>query len=137
VALAQISVETGSIAISSRGGKMAGICVVGVYVRDIQQAKEFYCDKLGFEITREYGDCILQLKNEGVTFIIEKIEGDFPIEPCITIGVPTNDLEKEMATLRKSGVTFIHDTPQQFPEGIFAACQDAEGNLVELIEFRE
>lgn len=116
---------------------MAEICVVGVYVRDIQQAREFYCDKLGFEITKEYGDCILQLKNEGVTFIIEKIEGNFPSGPCMTIGVPTNDLGKEMERLRKSGVTFIHDTPQQFPEGIFAACQDAEGNLVELIEFRE
>jgi len=116
---------------------MAKICVVGVYVHDIQQAKEFYCDKLGFEIAREYGDCILQLKNEGVTFIIEKIEGDFPSEPCITMAVPTNDLAKEMERLRGLGVTFIHDTPQQFPEGIFAACQDADGNLLELIEFRE
>ena len=116
---------------------MAGICVVGVYVHDIQRAKEFYCDKLGFEIAREYGDCILQLKNEGVTFVIEKIEGDFPSEPCIAIGVPTDDLVKEMARLRGSGATFIHDAPQQFPEGIFAACEDADGNLVELIEFRE
>ena len=116
---------------------MAKICVVGVYVHDIQQAKEFYCDKLGFEIAREYGDCILQLKNEGVTFIIEKIEGDFPSEPCITMAVPTNDLAKEMERLRGLGVTFIHDTPQQFPEGIFAACQDADGNLLELIEFGE
>ncbi len=114
---------------------MAGICVVGVYVRDIQQAKEFYCHKLGFEVAREYGDCILQLKNDRVTFIIEKIEGDFPSEPCMTIGVPTDDLTKEMERLRGSGVTFIHDTPQQFPEGIFAACQDADGNLIELIEF--
>ena len=116
---------------------MTEICVIGVYVRDIQQAKEFYCDTLGFEIAREYGDCILQLKSEGATFIIEKIEGDFPSEPCMTIGIPTDDLGKEMERLRESGVTFIHDTPQQFPEGIFVACQDADGNLVELIEFRE
>ena len=111
---------------------MAEICVVSVYVRDIQQAEEFYCGKLGFEVARRYGDCILQLKNKGVTFVVEEIEGDFPSEPCITIGVPTNDLVKEMERLRSSGITFIHDTPQPFPEGIFAACKDADGNLLEL-----
>jgi hypothetical protein len=44
---------------------------------------------------------------------------------------------KEMERLRSSGITFVHDTRQQFPEGIFAACRDADGNLVELLEFRE
>jgi lactoylglutathione lyase len=116
---------------------MAEICVVGVYVHDIQKAKEFYCDKLGFEIAREYGDCILQLKSKGVTFIIEKIEGDFPDEPCTAICISTDDLGKEMERLRDLGTTFVHDTPQQFPEGIFVACRDADGNLVELLEFRE
>jgi catechol 2,3-dioxygenase-like lactoylglutathione lyase family enzyme len=116
---------------------MAEICVVGVYVHDIQKAREFYCDKLGFEIAREYGDYILQLKNHGVTFIIEKIEGDFPSGPCMTIGIPTKDLVKEMERLRNMGVMFVHDTPQRFPEGIYAACRDADSNLVELIEFRE
>jgi len=117
--------------------KMAEICVVGVYVRDLQKAKAFYCDKLGFEIVREYGDCILQLKNDGVTFVIEQIDGDFPSDPCITIGIPTTDLDREMERLRGLGVTFIHDAPQQFPEGVFAACRDADGNLLELLEFRE
>ena len=116
---------------------MTEICVIGVYVRDLEQAKEFYCDKLGFEVARRHGDCILQLKNESVTFVVEKIEGDFPSEPCVAIGVPTDDLEGEMERLRSSGVAFFHDTPQPFPEGMFAACRDPDGNLLELLEFKK
>jgi lactoylglutathione lyase len=118
-------------------GDMAEICVVGVYVRDLQKAREFYCDRLGFEIAAQYGDCILQLRTEGVTFVIEEIGGDFPSEPCVAIGIRTDNLEVEMGRLSDLGVTFIHDTPQPFPEGVFAACQDPEGNLLEMLEFRE
>ena len=118
-------------------GEMAEICVVGVYVNDLQKAREFYCDKLGFEIVREYGDCILQLKSEGVTFVIEEIEGDFPEQPCVTLGVRAEDLDTEMERLRDRGVTFFQETPQPFPAGVFAACEDADGNLIELLEFRE
>lgn len=116
---------------------MAEICVVGVYVRDLQKAREFYCDQLGFEIEREYGDCILQLRNQGVTFVIEEIEADSPSEPCVAIGMRTDHLTDEMERLSDLGVTFVHDTPQRFPEGVFAACRDPEGNLIELLEFRE
>jgi len=116
---------------------MTQICVVGVYVRDIKAARQFYCDKLGFEVAAEYGDCIVQLKNEGVVFVVEEIQGDFPQEPCVVIATPTDDIEKEMARLRKLGVTFIHDTPQPFPEGVFTAYRDPSGNLLELLEFKE
>jgi lactoylglutathione lyase len=116
---------------------MTRICVIGIYVHDLQEARAFYCDKLGFEVAREYGDCILQLKNEGVTFVIEKIEGDFPDEPCVVIATPTGNLVEEMERLRGLGVTFIHDTPQPFPEGIYAAYRDPSGNLLELLEFQE
>ena len=116
---------------------MSRICVIGVYVHDIQAAKEFYRDRLGFEVAREYGDCILQLKNEGVPFIIEEIEGNYPDRPCIVVATQTNDLTKEMERLRSLGVTFIHETPQPFPEGVYAAYRDPSGNLLELIEFKE
>jgi catechol 2,3-dioxygenase-like lactoylglutathione lyase family enzyme len=117
--------------------RMAEICVVGVYVRDLQEARAFYCDKLGFEIAAQYGDCILQLKSEGVTFVIEEMAGDFPSEPCVAIGIRSDDLAGDMERLGDQGVTFVYDTPQPFPEGVFAACHDPEGNLLELLEFRE
>jgi predicted enzyme related to lactoylglutathione lyase len=103
----------------------------------LQKARQFECDPLGFEVAAEYGECILQLESEGVTFVIEEIEGDFPSEPCVAIGIRTRDLEGDMGRLSDLGVTFIHDTPQPFPEGVFAACQDPEGNLLEMLEFRE
>lgn len=116
---------------------MPEICVIGVYVRDLQSAREFYCDRLGFEIAGEHGDCILQLKSGGVTFVIEEIRGDFPGQPCVALGIQTRDVERDMEKLREQGVTVIHDAPQPFPEGTFAACRDPDGNLVELLEFRD
>jgi catechol 2,3-dioxygenase-like lactoylglutathione lyase family enzyme len=116
---------------------MAEICVVGVYVRDLPEAREFYCEKLGFEIVREYGDCILQLKSNGITFVVEEIQGDFPDQPCVTIGVRADNLDWEMERLSDLGVTFFQETPEPFPAGVFAACEDPEGNLIELLEFRE
>ncbi|MHC4942165.1 MAG: VOC family protein [Planctomycetota bacterium] len=116
---------------------MPNLCVVTVYVSDLQAARQFYCDRLGFEVEGEFGDCILQLKNEGVALILEKSEGDYPGESRIVIATQTDDLKKEMERLRNEGVSFIHDTPQSFPEGIFAACKDSSGNLLELIEFNK
>ncbi|MDY7040613.1 MAG: VOC family protein [Chloroflexota bacterium] len=116
---------------------MTRICVVSVYVRDIQEAREFYCDKLGFEVAREYGDCILQLENDGVTFVVEKIEGEYPDKPCTVIATQTDDLAGDMEKLRGLDVTFIHDTPQPFPEGVYAACRAPGDNILELVEFKE
>ena len=116
---------------------MAEVCVIGVYVRDLQKARAFYCDKLGFEVVRQYGDCILQLKGNGITFVVEEIQGDFPEQPCITIGVRADDVAEEMARLNGQGVTFFQDTPQPFPAGLFAACEDPDGNLIELLEFTD
>ncbi|MGD2148081.1 MAG: VOC family protein [Anaerolineae bacterium] len=116
---------------------MPELCVIGVYVSNLQEARAFYCDKLGFEIVREYGDCILQLKANGITFVVEEIQGDFPAQPCVTIGVRAGDVAEEMARLSDQGVAFFQDAPQPFPAGLFAACQDPDGNLIELLEFTD
>ena len=116
---------------------MAEICVIGVYVSDLQKARAFYCEKLGFEIVGRHADCILQLRGNGITFIVEEIQGDFPAQPCLTIGVRADDVAEEMARLSDHGVKFFQETPQPFAAGMFAACQDPDGNLIELLEFTD
>jgi len=89
---------------------MNTICVIGVYVSDLVKARELYCEKLGFAVKGEYGDCILQLENGATTFIMEKIEGDYPEKPCIVLATQTDDLAAEIERLKKTGIKFIHKT---------------------------
>ena len=46
---------------------MPNLCVLSINVSDMDQATRFYCDILGFEISRVYDDQIISLKHEGVS----------------------------------------------------------------------
>ena len=114
---------------------MNRICVLSVYVENLSEARQFYIDTLGFEVTAEYGDCLLQLKSEGLTLVLEQVEGDYPGRPCVIPAVEVDNLEEEIARLKQAGVTFIQDQPQDFPAGQFIACRDGSGNIFELLQF--
>ena len=61
---------------------MKNFAVIGIYVDDIEKAKEFYCDALGFEIENTYNDgCILQMKSKGPTIIVELVDKNFDLRP--------------------------------------------------------
>ena len=94
---------------------------VTVYVGDIQEAREFYCRKLGFDFVAQYDDRILQLRNKGIVFLIERI-ADHLSKPGATICTRTNGLTRKVPRLRGAGTTFIHRTPRPFPEEIYMAC---------------
>jgi catechol 2,3-dioxygenase-like lactoylglutathione lyase family enzyme len=100
---------------------MATARTVTVYVGDITEAKEYYCEELGFDFVAQYDDRILQLRNKGVLFLIERI-ADHLSKPSATICTRTNGLTKEVARLRGNGTTFIHKTPRPFPEEIYTPC---------------
>ncbi len=115
---------------------MSNICVVGVYVNDLAAAKQFYCDVLGFEVEQEFGDCIVQLKNNGVPFILQKIENGYPENTTHVLNISVGNLMDRMKELRGKGVEFLHSEPQACPVGIYAGLKDPEGNLLELLEFQ-
>lgn len=115
---------------------MSSVCVVGVYVRDLAAAKRFYCDTLGFEVEHEFGDCIVQLKNQGVPFILQKIEAGYPERASHVLNVKVDDLRRSMHELTGKGVRFLHRDPQPCPVGVYAGLKDPEGNLLELLEFQ-
>jgi len=113
------------------------ICVLAVYVHSIEDAKIYYCDVLGFEIAQEYDECIIRLKNEGVTLLLEKIEGSYPPHPCVVPALETDNILDEIQLLRSKGVEFIFNEPQEFPAGVYTAFRDPSGNIIELLEFRK
>ena len=94
---------------------------VTVYVGDIQEAREFYCSELGFDFVAQYDNRILQLRNKGVLFLIERI-ADHLSKPSATICTRTNGLTQEVARLQGTGTVFIHKTPRPFPEEIYLLC---------------
>ncbi len=119
---------------------MTNFSVIGIYVDDIDRAKEFYCDSLGFVVENTYDDgCIIQLKSEGPTITLEKV--DKPANPVypggsqVVLCVATDNIEKRSKELKAKGVNFLSDTPQPFAAGRFMAMKDPAGNTLELLEF--
>ncbi len=117
------------------------ICVVQINVTDMDAAIDFYCSKIGFRINnRDHYPQLLSLENEGVYFILSKVEKpaviNYPVEAGTMINIEVSDLEKSITDLKSKGVEFIHSTPQKCPVGVYAAIRDPSGNVMELLEFQ-
>lgn len=123
-----------------RGDRMTNFAVIGIYVDDIDKAREFYCDTLGFDVESTYDDgCIIQLKSDGPTVILEKVDKPsnavYPGASQVVLCVATDNIEKTSEEFRDKGVNFLHDEPQPFVAGRFMAMKDPAGNTLELLEF--
>ncbi|MFW9803275.1 MAG: VOC family protein [Candidatus Thorarchaeota archaeon] len=120
---------------------MTSVCVIGVYVDDMEKALDFYCDKLGFKVRHKYDDCLIHLENEGPSLILETTENpanaQYPGTSQVALGIEVKDVEAAAKRLRGLGADVIHDSPQKFPVGIFMAVRDPAGNLIELLQFDE
>ncbi|GIP05129.1 Catechol 2,3-dioxygenase [Paenibacillus sp. cl141a] len=120
---------------------MPNLCVLSINVSDIQQAKQFYCDILGFEISRVYDDQIVSLKHEGMSLVLQKCDRptntEYPHEAQVIIGIETPDVNEAIANYKSKGVDVIFDTPKPCPPGLYSAIRDPFGNVIELLEFTE
>jgi len=119
---------------------MTSVCVIGIYVDDIDKAVEFYCEKLGFKEAQRYDDgCIVRLENDGPPVILEKVEKrnniEYPGKSQIVLGIETDDIEKAAKEMRDKGVEFLHKNPQAFVAGFAMAMRDPSGNVLELLQF--
>ena len=117
------------------------MCVIGVYVDDMDKALDFYCNKLGFTVKHKYDDCLVHLENDGPLLILETTEkpakAKYPEMSQVALGIETKNVEETAKKLRELGADVIHDTPQKFPVGVFVAVRDPAGNLIELLQFDE
>lgn len=119
---------------------MPRVCVVTIYVSDMDQAVDFYCNKLGFEIHERFGDDLLQLAHDGIPLILTRVErssqNDYPNVAQTVVSLDSSDLKATLSDLKSKGVDVIYDTPREFPGGIFSAIRDPFGNVFELLEFQ-
>ena len=121
---------------------MTSVCVIGIYVDDMDKAVEFYCKKLGFKEAERYDDgCIVRLENNGPPVILEKVEKaakiEYPGSSQVVLGVETDNIEKTSKELKERGVEFLHDEPQAFVAGHVMAMRDPSGNVLELLQFNK
>ncbi|WP_242615235.1 VOC family protein [Paenibacillus solani] len=118
---------------------MSNLCVLSINVNDMDQARRFYCDILGFEISRVYDEEIISLKNEGISLILQKCERradtDYPHEAQVIIGIETADVNAAIEAYKSQGVEVIIEPPKPCPPGLYSAIRDPFGNVIELLEF--
>jgi lactoylglutathione lyase len=120
--------------------KLTSVCVIGIYVDDMDKAVEFYCGKLGFKEAQRYDDgCIVRLENDGPPVILEKVEKSnnigYPGKSQIVLGIETDNIEDAAREMRGKGVEFLHESPQPFVAGFVMAMRDSAGNVLELLQF--
>jgi lactoylglutathione lyase len=121
--------------------KLTSVCVIGVYVDDMDKALEFYCNMLGFKVRHKYDDCLIHLENEGPSLILETTDkpanAKYPGTSQVALGIETKNVVETARKLRELGADVIHETPEKFPVGVFMAVRDPAGNLIELLQFDE
>ncbi|BFH14283.1 VOC family protein [Paenibacillus melissococcoides] len=118
---------------------MPKLCVISIYVSDLELAKRFYCGKLGFEVSREYDAKTVSLKHEGIPIVLYRVEQParpvYPQQAQVVIGLETHNLAVTIADLAAQGIEAIYDMPQPCPPGTYNAIRDPFGNVIELLEF--
>lgn len=117
----------------------------GFSVKDLQEARSFYSEKLGIEVESVPGmeDYIIRLKTPGCNFMIYAKENHQPATFTV-LNFPVDDIEKAVDGLTAKGVKFEHYTEEPLKtneKGIshsedmsIAWFTDPSGNIHSLIQ---
>ncbi len=121
---------------------MPKVCIIQINVSDMDQAIEWYCSALGFEVSKEHYNypVAVDLVHQGCRLLLHNADRpasiDYPKVAQTLICIQTEDIASSMDDLKGKGAELIHETPQKFPGGLFAAFRGPFGNVHELVEFR-
>ncbi len=119
---------------------MPKFAVLTIFVDDLGTAEDFYCNKLGFDVSYRM-DGVLGLANEGVDIVIEKTNAPnqsvYREHAQAVMGIETSDLNKTIEVLGNLGVKFALEEPVAFPMGRVATILDPSGNPIEILEFKK
>ena len=127
------------------------IAYVGIAVKNIEQARENFTQKLGSQIIRAGASEIDKVKNtyltlgEDVFELIEPYSPESPVARFIEkrgegvqyIGLEVTALDDMVAELKQKGVRFTSEKPVEYPNGsrwAFIHPKEMHGVLFALIE---
>ncbi|MGG0655807.1 VOC family protein [Rummeliibacillus pycnus] len=116
------------------------MCMISIRVNDIEKAKRFYCEDLGFQFEKAYGDQLVELNIDGLPIIVEEVSKlnnlDYYDHSQIILGLKAKDLLTKMNKLKDKGIELLFEEPQKCPPGIFNVIKDPFGNYIEILEFQ-
>lgn len=115
-------------------------------VRDYDEAKQFYCGKLGFELAEDTvlsaGKRWVRIRaagNQGSDILLSRAVGDDQrsvvgnqVGGRVLFFLHTDDLFADYQRLRESGVEFV-EVPRKESYGTVAVFKDLYGNRIDLI----
>ena len=111
---------------------VSGVAVVSVPVSDQERARDFYVEKLGFEVVedRVLGDQRwVQVRPPGAPTSLTLVTW-FPSMPAGSLKglvLETEDVQAACAALRGRGVQLAHEPKQEF-WGTYTVLDDPDGN---------
>ncbi|MBV9103915.1 MAG: VOC family protein, partial [Candidatus Eremiobacteraeota bacterium] len=107
--------------------KVRGIDISTYLVQDVERAKAFYRDTMGFEMTMEYGENGGEFTfPDGTTFGLWKME-DGSWSKCDGVIFNVDDVQQAIEYYRSRGVK-IADHTHDAPNCTMAFAEDSEGN---------
>jgi catechol 2,3-dioxygenase-like lactoylglutathione lyase family enzyme len=109
-----------------------------VFVTDLDEARRFYGEVLGFPLKRAT-DEMLVFEHAGADLVAFACEHPADFDDYATAArsafvFRVASLERSMAKLRARGVRFLHEAPAEGPLGRYAAFVDPCGNVHEICE---
>lgn len=118
---------------------MSQVCVIGIYVPNIQEAIEFYTTVLGFEVNKKYGPKIVTLVHGDLPIVLEESERASYIGNTktsgVVLGLKTEDINHTVDLLKEHKVDFIVEEPTKCPPGKYISFRDPFGNVLEYLQF--
>ena len=121
---------------------MPKVAIIQIGVTDLDEAVAWYREKLGFEQSTRCNllPVAVELEHDGCRILLhmskQKARIAYPDVAQTLVCFETDDLAATLNELKSKGVDLIHDSPERFPEGLFAAFRDPFGNVHEIIEYR-
>lgn len=120
---------------------MSQVCVISIYVPNMEEAVDFYTNVLNFEVNKQYGPKIVTLINGELPLVLEESEnvsyksGGHP--SGVVLALKTGDIEQTLQQLKDSNVKFLVEVPTECPPGKFISFYDPFGNAIEYLQFAD
>ena len=115
------------------------ICVISIYVPNLNKAIDFYTNTLGFELHKQYGPKLASLVIGDLPLVLEENDSASNNQNAsgVALGLQTEDIYEKVKFLKEKEVHFIIDEPTDCPPGKFVSFRDPFGNILEYLQFED
>jgi catechol 2,3-dioxygenase-like lactoylglutathione lyase family enzyme len=127
--------------VEGRGSEMiGGVRTIAVHVTDIERAKRFYTETLGFVLRVQVtpGLCFLETENGAVHVYLEGDHRPAPVGPdSARLGFyleTEGSAHEAFERLREAGADLLEEEPLQVDEDLWTfRLRDPDGNLLDVV----